>query len=265
MTLPTLTETQQIKPHQIIMKTGKKISLQLFFLLFLIGIGLITHPEQVSAQSQKEDVIYLKDGGILRGEIIEIENNKTIKIETAGRNIFVVQMSEVERITEEEVPVNRYYKVSGYIITSGFELFAGADETTPYFYTMNGYQFNPRIAAGVGVGYIPYRHPLDLLPVYLHFNVNMMEANSAPFLFLRAGYNFSIASENIHLIEDHSGGWMINPGMGVQFNLRSGFRWQISVGYSVNNASFEEEEFNDTTIENDLSYRRVVFGIGFSF
>lgn len=130
---------------------------------------------------------------------------------------------------------------------------------------MNGYQFNPRIAAGIGIGYIPYRDPLDLLPVYIHLHFNLMEANSAPFLFLKTGYNFSIASENVHLIENHGGGWMISPGMGIQFNLSGGFRWQISVGYTVNKASFEEEEFNETTIETDLSYRRVAFGIGFSF
>lgn len=243
----------------------RRLFLTFSCLLFFIVTGLITNTEHVSAQTETEDVIYLKNGGILRGKILEIENNETIKIETAGRNVFVLQMNEVEKISKEEIPVNKYYKMSGYINISGIELLAGDDETTPYFYTMNGYQFNPRLAAGIGIGYIPYRDPLDLLPVYLHLNVNLMEANSAPFLFLKTGYNFSIASENVHLIEDHTGGWMFNPGMGVQFNVSSGFRWQISLGYSLNNASYEEEEFNQTTLENDLSYRRIVFGIGFSF
>lgn len=247
------------------MKNCKRIFLQLFFLLFLVVSGLTIDSEHVSAQSKTEDVIYLNNGGIFRGKILEINNDNTVKIETAGRNVFVVQMSEVDRITEETISMDIYYKTSGYINTSGFELLAGADETSPYFYTMNGYQFNPRIAVGIGIGYIPYRDPLDLLPVYLQLNVNMVEANSAPFLFMKTGYNFSIASENIHLIENHNGGWMISPGMGIQFNVSSGFRWQISLGYNVNNASFEEEEFNETIIETDLSYRRVAFGIGFSF
>ena len=233
--------------------------------LFIIFFGLIFPPSNTFAQSQTEDVIYLKNGGILRGEILEIKYDSTVKIETAGRNVFVVKMNDVDKITKEEIPVNRYYKMSGFINTSGIELLSGNDENTPNFYTMNGYQFTPRFAAGIGVGYIPYRDPLDLLPVYLQLNFHLMEANSAPFLFMKTGYNFSIASENIHLIENHSGGWMINPGMGIQFNTPSGFRWQINIGYSVNNASFEEEEFNGTTIENDLSYRRVAFGIGFSF
>lgn len=247
------------------MKNGKIIFLQFFFSLFLIGIVLTMNIKNVSAQSKTEDVIYLKNGGILRGEILEIKNDNTINIETAGRNVFVVKMSDVNEITKEKLPVNRYYKISGYINTSGIELLSGNDEGTLNFYTMNGYQFTPRFAAGIGVGYIPYRDPLDLLPVYLHLNFNLIEANSSPFFFMKTGYNFSIASENVNLIEGHSGGWMINPGMGIQFNTSSGFRWQISIGYTVNNASFEEEEFNDTNIETELSYRRAGFGIGLSF
>lgn len=246
-------------------KLSKKPGLSISIVCMLIIIlGMISSPETVAAQSETEDVIYLTNGSILRGEILEI-NNKTVKIETAGRNVFVVQMNEVDEITKEEIPVIRYYKMSGYINTSGIELISGDDDLTPLFYTMNGYQFTPRFAAGIGVGYIPYRDPLDLIPVYLQLNLNLIKANSAPFLFLKTGYNFSIASKNIHLIESHSGGWMINPGMGIQFNTSSGFRWQINISYNVNNASFKEEEFNDTNIETELTYRRVAFGIGFSF
>lgn len=52
-------------------------------------------------QSNYQDVVYLKNGSIIRGIIIEQVPNKSIKIETADRNVFVYQMEEIEKITKE--------------------------------------------------------------------------------------------------------------------------------------------------------------------
>lgn len=49
-----------------------------------------------------QDVIYLKNGGITRGTIMELIPDKTVKIETVDRNVFVYQMSEVEKIAKEQ-------------------------------------------------------------------------------------------------------------------------------------------------------------------
>ena len=50
-------------------------------------------------QSNYQDVVYLKNGSIIRGVIIEQVPNKSIKIETADRNVFVYLMDEIEKIT----------------------------------------------------------------------------------------------------------------------------------------------------------------------
>ena len=47
-----------------------------------------------------EDVIYLKDGSVIRGIIIEQAPNEYIKIQS-GQNIFVYQINEVEKIKKE--------------------------------------------------------------------------------------------------------------------------------------------------------------------
>jgi len=53
-------------------------------------------------QSNYQDVVYLKNGSIIRGIIIEQVPNKSIKIETADRNVFVYQIDEIEKITKEQ-------------------------------------------------------------------------------------------------------------------------------------------------------------------
>ena len=66
----------------------------LFFVLILAP--------SVFGQGQMEDVLYLKDGSVIRGTIIEQIPNVSIKIQTRDRSEFVYKMEEVSRITREQ-------------------------------------------------------------------------------------------------------------------------------------------------------------------
>lgn len=59
--------------------------------------------------SNYEDVVYLKNGSIYRGMIIEQVPNKSLKIQSQDRNVFAVELSDVEKITKEEKP-NSFYR-----------------------------------------------------------------------------------------------------------------------------------------------------------
>ena len=69
----------------------------LFCFAALMGLGA----SQASAQQAMEDVVYLKDGSILRGTIIEQIPGKSLKLQTADGNLFVYDMDKVERLTRE--------------------------------------------------------------------------------------------------------------------------------------------------------------------
>ncbi|MBL6963418.1 MAG: hypothetical protein ISR55_06320, partial [Bacteroidetes bacterium] len=49
----------------------------------------------VVAQTNLEDVVYLKNGGLVRGKIIEYFPDKHVKIETLGGNVWVFQSDDV--------------------------------------------------------------------------------------------------------------------------------------------------------------------------
>ena len=70
----------------------KIIGLLLFFTLI---------SELAFSQQNYQDVVYLKNGSIIHGVIIEQIPNKSIKIQTSDRNVFVYQMEEIEKITRE--------------------------------------------------------------------------------------------------------------------------------------------------------------------
>lgn len=61
----------------------------------------------VSAQQNNlVDVVYLKNGSIIRGIIMEQVPNELIKLQTADGNLFVYQTSEIEKIIKE-TPTNQ--------------------------------------------------------------------------------------------------------------------------------------------------------------
>jgi len=55
----------------------------------------------VKAQSKMDDVIYLKNGSVIHGTIIETIPNQTVKIQTTGGNTIVFKMEEIERIAKD--------------------------------------------------------------------------------------------------------------------------------------------------------------------
>ena len=48
-----------------------------------------------------QDVVYLKDGGIVRGTILERGSTESVKIQAADGNVFVYKLDQVQRITRE--------------------------------------------------------------------------------------------------------------------------------------------------------------------
>lgn len=58
-------------------------------------------------RTQLEDVVYLKNGSIIRGTIIEQVPGISLKIETRDGNVFVYTLDQVERFTKEPVKNGR--------------------------------------------------------------------------------------------------------------------------------------------------------------
>jgi hypothetical protein len=67
------------------------------FILFLLTFSISF------AQQPVEDVVYLKNGGVIRGTITELVMDEYVKIITFGDNIMVFQAEEVEKISKEPV------------------------------------------------------------------------------------------------------------------------------------------------------------------
>ena len=54
------------------------------------------------AQTSLQDVVYLKNGSIIRGDIIEYAPNDTVKIMTNDGSVFVYDFAQVEKFAKEQ-------------------------------------------------------------------------------------------------------------------------------------------------------------------
>ncbi len=175
--------------------TMKKISL----LLLLIAISIFTF-----AQSNYQDVVYLKNGGIIRGLIIEQVPNVSLKIQTNGNNVFVYRMEEIEKMTKEVIQnsASAYKKglLKGYkgILEIGYQIGVGDLKADNFKINLiNGYQFNPYFSMGLGFGLRVYEDqnldnsnnfdPFLAFPIFADFKINFIDGKVSPFLSVSPG------------------------------------------------------------------------------
>ena len=80
--------------------------IRFIFTICLLIIGINTY-----AQKSANDVVYLKNGSVIRGTVLEYIPSKTLKIKTADGSIFVYNASECDSIKKgavENVPNNPF-------------------------------------------------------------------------------------------------------------------------------------------------------------
>lgn len=74
-------------------------NIQSLFLLFATVFFIVIN---LQGQDNLEDVVYLKNGNIYRGLIIEQIPAESIKIRTIGGNVFTVMIADIQKLTKEE-------------------------------------------------------------------------------------------------------------------------------------------------------------------
>lgn len=242
----------------------KQILLQILFLF--IGIAAFS---QVS-----QNVLYLKNGGILRGVVLESDDSTKVKIEILGGSVFVVNTSEIKKQTTEKAPP---IKSQGVISSQADGFYSEIALGLPLGYnqydwftsgiTLNyvlGYQYKRNLKFGIGTGIDHYKVSSTMFPVFLRVTGDLSAKGVTPSYIADLGYgsNISTAAEGT----DHNGGLLLFLGAGLKFNTRSAVYYQLSAGYKTQFSSstydqwWQEEPFTEYRQFNRIECR---FSIGF--
>ncbi len=155
--------------------------------------------------------------------------------------------------------------LSGYYNRTGFDLLTGGSGTGIRLQMVNGYQFNERFSAGIGIGYVFYHDPVDLVPVYADMVYQLRDDGFIPFLYLKAGFSVGILRDDFRIADRHGGGPLLNPGFGILFSGKSEPGIYLTTGFNLDNSYIEREAFGDRVIKDSISYRRISLGFGLLF
>jgi hypothetical protein len=242
--------------------------------------------QNVLAQENKQqDVVYLKNGTVLHGKIVEIEANKTITFISNCGDKWVINQSEIEEIKKKDISSNPYLNLSSPFIeykTEGFYsklnvgfLFSGNIDT-PFpplsLILLGGYDFKNKFSVGGGVG-------LDLLneaymPVVADLKYNFTSGKINHYIYFQGGYivpletpdpyDYDYSSDYLSDISS-DGGYLINPGLGLKLFINEKNAFSFGIGYKYIHINHSYKEQNGQTIDRVIKYNRVVLSFGYHF
>lgn len=232
-------------------------------LLFALLAGFSIH---CMAQNYTE-VVYLKNGSIIRGVVIEQVPNKSLKIKTADGSIFAYPMEEVEKITKEmtytKATRNAYGKPTGYSLKGykGFVETGYTFDVSDYnadrlvISTTHGYQFNNYLFVGGGVG-VNYYTDADLysIPLFASFRANFLNKKVTPFADIKSGY----AAGDVD-------GAFATIGFGVRFALAGKMAMNIKLEYSYQEFDFNYDYDDYYYYDESVSTNGIGIKVGFEF
>jgi hypothetical protein len=222
----------------------------------ILILTLILSSLSLFSQSNYQDVVYLKDGSIYRGIILEQIPNESIKLEIVGKNLIVFKMEDMVKMTREPISIEKSNSVTvddgqsnSYrgLFELGYDIGIGDNGISRFkLNIINGFQVNPHFSVGFGTG-IRYFQEAEALyiPLFLDLRASILDKDVSPYVAIGTGYSMRVTNS-------FDAGFMLNPTAGVTFKKSSKSSMNIGFGY-------------DLLLLNDNGFGALSFNLGFSF
>lgn len=229
------------------------------------------------AQKKMQDVVYLKNGSVLRGTLVTTQNAGKVAIQIVGNSLFVFDAAEVEKITTEHKRAALEPKKRGFANTTELGLLAGGSNSSPAMslVTVNGYTLTPYTTIGIGTGiqfwwdlyqsngWYYYNNTSKIIPLFADVRGDLLPRNKiTPLYYARFGYGFAISPDEAI---NSKGGVMFGAGAGFKIRGTENLGWFLSVGYHYQKSYSEYPIWDGTSIKTDLRLRRIALQTGISF
>ncbi len=219
----------------------------------------------ISAQSL-QDVVYLKNGSIIRGIVIEQVPDGNVKVRTADGSVFVYPMTEVQKIQKEQSRAKSrsnenytYHYDNPYSSNDDLDELYGWEKAPRFrgFIEQNntigvgdyadnrfgllasfGCQIIPYLYVGAGTGF-DYWSDSDFytIPVFAHFRTEFHKSirrNVSPFVDVKVGYSFM-----------NSHGYYVAPSIGCHFYFgHSNIGLSAYIGYAMQRLDYDAYYYN---------------------
>jgi len=237
-------------------------------LLLLIMLTIIALP--LSSQKTK-DALYLKNGSVIYGKLLEISENK-YKIQTSDGSLFNFSSDEVDKFLKE-LPRYDGRKSNG----AGFVLEAGllvgsqnSDLDAPFsFNIIANYTSSTKNIFGIGSGVEFLGSTFS--PLFFEYKRLFNDRKTAPFIFFRGGAlvhtggdEESDPSNPYYYPRNYKGGTSLGIGTGISW-AREDMETYLSFAYRYAQTSYKQRNYNDIIYTYKNNYNRLEIKFGFKF
>ncbi|MFH1119376.1 MAG: hypothetical protein V1775_06095 [Bacteroidota bacterium] len=226
----------------------------------------------IRAQNNKSVAVYLKSGDVIFGKILSQDSLVGYRI---ANDCGITQLSQDEIDHIDKGGFSRPdLKKSGYYNQSTLALLLGEGQDgfqpKPSLTMVNGWQWNQRFFAGVGLGYEHYDR--GVMPLFADAKMMLGSGLFSPFFSFRIGYSFPVEKQEQtdyygNVIETY-GGILLNPEAGVSIAAGSKNAFILSIGYNYQELSFRESIYNGWNNYDKrvfTNYNRISVKLGFIF
>lgn len=154
------------------------------------------------AAQQIQETIYLRNGSIIKGQVVEQIPDSAIKVKAADGSLFVYNMADVERIVKEEsvVPSRKDGRHRGldFNLALGYHISTKGGSGMASAEIGIGKRFNKHFYWGIGTGvFLPTGDGDPVIPITSDFKVYfpLKGTSVKPGAMLRAGYAINTADD----------------------------------------------------------------------
>jgi len=231
---------------------------------FLVSL-LVLFFLQPACSQKMNDVIYLHNGSIIRGNLTE-QSDTLVRIMTCCGSVFAYKPDEVSRIARERsVAGQPMVPRKGYMVFTSFGVLVGSSEdqkSAPFSTLMeHNFRFNKWLALGGFMGFEQLNE--NVLPLGLNLRFLAPAARTDYFISGTCGYSVSLGKPAETGMEKARGGFMTGVETGFIIPLSRGSALTLAVGYRYNRLNYQLNDWWRGDYEKQITFNRfmVRFGI----
>lgn len=224
----------------------------------------------VSAQKTK-DALYLKNGSIIYGKLLEISDN-IYRIQTSDGSLFNYSAGEVDKLLKEAPSfAGRKISGAGFAIESGLLVGSqNSDFDAPFsFSIVVNYTNAVKNILGIGSG-VEFLGS-TFTPVFFEYKRLFNERKTAPFIFFRGGALLHTGGDEesdpynpYYYPRNYKGGASFGLGTGISW-AKEDMETFLSFAYRYAQTSYIQQNYNDITYTYKNNYNRLEIKFGFKF
>jgi hypothetical protein len=178
----------------------------------------------------REDAIYLYNGSILKGKVIESITGVKTTIEIVGNNIIVVPDSLIKMILMDQViPSKERENKASPVEMAASVSFYGGSQNSGGFTFITSYRFPFRLAVGAGMGIEWFDH--QQIPFMADIKYFFLKGSWSPYVYAQGGYAVPLSQKGDDEWTEYHGGALAGTGAGMRFNFSGRNALVFSIGY----------------------------------